>query len=465
VGTGSDDGFSVSQSSWQQTTLVVMGQVMGTGVLALPHACTQLGWVVGLSAIAIFACAGTYAGILLARSRVLQAEAPTSYADLARLTGGPSFGTFTRVAICGSWTLILPYYLLSCAQAGQLAFTPLLGEHAGSLCTWHWTAATAVALLPALQLRTLHQLSTLAFVSTVSVVVAIAIVLSSLLLQPLALPPGPATDTELAPPGLHSGRTSLWPPALSSPMQLYAHTGEIIYAFQGHSIFLELVREMRSPAQFGRALYVSNALMAGAYMLTSAIGYAARGGDVAGFLPDSMAEGGARAVVGGLLAFHTAVGYLITALPLQREVSLLLRRRPARHATPSSSTDGATFTFGGGSTGPAGPPGALSWLLISLGLVTFSFVVANGIPFFAIFQSLLGSLTGAPILFGWPAFFYLRSCRMRGWPVAWGDILGCGAFLAICTPLFTVLGTVNAIADVRAAWQASDAHAPFMCAT
>lgn len=463
VATGSDDGFFVRRSSWQQTTLVVMGQVMGTGVLALPHACAQLGWVVGLSAIAIFACAGTYAGILLARSRALHAEAPTSYADLARLTGGPFFGTFTRVAICGSWTLILPYYLLSCAQAGQLALTPLLGDHGVSLCSWHWTAATAVALLPALQLRTLHQLSTLAFASTVSVVVAIVIVLSSLLLQPVALPPSPAAG--FAPPGLHSGRTSLWPPPLSSPMQLYAYTGEIIYAFQGHSIFLELVREMRSPAQFGRALYVSNGLMAVAYMLTSAIGYAARGNGVAGFLPDSMAEGGARAAVGGLLAFHTAVGYLITALPLQREVSLLLHRRPTRHDRPSSSTDGATFTFGGGSTGPAGQPGALSWLFISLGLITFSFVVANGIPFFAIFQSLLGSLTGAPILFGWPAFFYLRSCRMRVWPVAWGDYLGCGAFLTVCMPLFTVLGTVNAVADIRAAWQDSEARAPFMCAT
>lgn len=461
---GSDDGLSVRQSSWQQTSLVVMGQVMGTGVLALPHACAKLGWVVGLSAIAIFACAGTYAGVLLARSRALHAEAPASYADLSRLTGGPSFGSFTRVAICGSWTLILPYYLLSCAQSGQLALAPLLGDRGVSLCTWQWTAVAAVALLPALQLRTLHQLSTLAFASTVSVVVAIVIALTSLLWQPLASPPAPTASAGLGLRGVHSGATSVWPPALSSPMQLYAHTGEIIYAFQGHSIFLELVREMQSPAEFGKALYLSNALMAVAYIFTSSIGYAARGDGVAGFLPDSMAEGGARALVGGLLAFHTGVGFLITAIPLQREVSVLLRRRPARHAPTSSSTDGATFTFGGGPASSAGQPSALAWLGISLGLIAFSFVVANGIPFFAVFQSLLGSLTGAPILFGWPAFFYLRSCRMRGWPVPWSDYLVCGSFLLICTPLFTGLGTLNALVDIRAAWQDSEAGAPFMCA-
>ena len=40
-------------------------------------------------------------------------------------------------------------------------------------------------------------------------------------------------------------------------------------------------------------------------------------------------------------------------------------------------------------------------------MLAFGFVVANAIPFFEDFQNLLGSLTGAPILFGWHAFFYL----------------------------------------------------------
>jgi len=65
--------------------------------------------------------------------------------------------------------------------------------------------------------------------------------------------------------------------------------------------------------------------MALAYLLTSSVGYAARGSGVAGFLPESMAPGAARATVGALLAFHTAVAYLITALPLHRELVSAVR--------------------------------------------------------------------------------------------------------------------------------------------
>lgn len=442
-------------SSWPRTAMVVMGQVMGTGVLALPHACAQLGWVVGLGAIALFAAAGTYAGILLARSRALHPEEPESYAELARLTGGRSFGAFTRVAILGSWTLILPYYLLTCAQAAELAFAAVDANGQVSFCQWHWTAAVAIALLPPLQLRTLHQISLLALVSTIAVSIAIVVALASLLWE--------APDAHGASATRSSATTSLWPPSLESPMRLYAYTGEIIYAFQGHSIFLELVREMKIPKHFSRALYVSNAIMAFVYVVTSMVGYMARGNDVAGFLPESMSVGLPRAIVGGLLAFHTAVGYLITALPLQREMLLLISPcQPMMTASCASSTDKQTL-IADASLQSAYFPDTLRWLLISLFQLAFSFLVANGIPFFALFQSLLGSLTGAPILFGWPAFFFLSSCHLRGRSITLGDFLGCGIFLFVCTPLLTGLGTINAIVDIQRAWVDSAMSSPFMC--
>jgi len=81
----------------------------------------------------------------------------------------------------------------------------------------------------------------------------------------------------------------------------------------------------------------------------------------------------------------------------------------------------------------SGLPGTLRWFGVSLACLMFSILVANGIPFFSELQALLGSLTGAPILFGWPAFFYLRSCHMRGRPVARQDYLGTNlAFTQYC---------------------------------
>jgi hypothetical protein len=49
------------------------------------------------------------------------------------------------------------------------------------------------------------------------------------------------------------------------------------------------------------------------YTATSALGYAALGRDVAGFLPDSMEAGAAKSAVGCLLTLHTAVAYMVVA--------------------------------------------------------------------------------------------------------------------------------------------------------
>jgi vesicular inhibitory amino acid transporter len=87
--------------------------------------------------------------------------------------------------------------------------------------------------------------------------------------------------------------------------------------------------------------------------------------------------------------------------------------------------------------------------------------VANAIPFFSDFQSLLGALTGAPIVFGWPALFYLRGCHLNGKRVSLLDRLCCGVFLCVFLPMFTSLGTINAIHSIVTDW--SNLGLPFAC--
>ena len=75
----------------------------------------------------------------------------------------------------------------------------------------------------------------------------------------------------------------------------------------------------------------------------------------------------------------------------------------------------------------------------------------------------LGALTGAPILFGYPALFYLRGAARRGVRVALGDRVACAVFLAVCLPLFTVLGTADAVREIASGW-GEDPAGPFACA-
>ena len=192
---------------------------------------------------------------------------------------------------------------------------------------------------------------------------------------------------------------------------------------------------------------------------------------MAGFLPDSMSEGPLRTAAAALLAFHVAVSYIITGqasrpppnppatqgptppeptlilLSIHTSThtptvlpSLLLSRQQPLHRTIHRHFFAATADAAGAMAAlhwlcvtvrtlalaisldhprypePAGTPPLLIPPLHQVGMLAFAFLVANAIPFFDDFQNLLGSLTGAPILFGWPAFFYVRR-RDRNLPL------------------------------------------------
>lgn len=113
-----------------------------------------------------------------------------------------------------------------------------------------------------------------------------------------------------------------------------------VFAYQGQSLFLEMQSEMRQPSQFAmacmvacihaeaqtpdgrmrapytsrshssvRALVRTDGVMTSVYATTVVVAYGVQGDSVAGFLPDSLAAGPLKMVVGACLAFHIAIAY------------------------------------------------------------------------------------------------------------------------------------------------------------
>jgi len=436
------------RSSWRHSALILTGEIMGTGVLGLPYACSRLGWVLGLGSSVFFAGTAVYAGRLLARVRNDHHPRASSYAEVAHAQFGPRFGGATRVAILATWTLLLGYYLIVVADSLKLAFPDT------RLCGWQWAAVGCLLLAAPLQLRSLHALSYLSLPSTVAMIAATGLILGSLGSD------GGGGGHGGGPGGGGGGgggggedgggsghpTTSLWPADDgASVLSLYSSFGSFIFAYQGQSLFLEIMREMKSPRHFPRAVGVANGFMLLVYAGSCVVGYGSRGAAVESFLPDSLADGPLKRAVGLLLAFHVAVAYLITGQPLHRTLVEAL-------APTSAATKGGGDDAGGEAT---------RWLFVTLGLLGFGFVVSNAIPFFADFQNLLGSVTGAPIVFGFPALFYLRACRLHGKRVSRADAVGCAVFLGVFLPMFTVLGTVTALRDIANDW--ADNGAPFEC--
>ena len=439
------------RSEWWRSSTVIAGEVMGTGVLSLPYACSRLGWALGLGASVLFGCTAIYSGHLLSYAKNHLYPDATSFADLAHRkrprprrnvrgrmlrghtrdmlarfsartdTGGPRFGRFTRVSLACGWAMILPYYLIACAASLNGAF-PWLG-----MCYWQWSLIVMACAAPALQYRSFHGLSILSLLSTGAIIIVVIVLVVALVTTAPTDDAGVSTQHYV---GLPPGQSFL---------RVYSSLGAFIFAYQGQSVFLEIMREMREPRHFPRALYSANGLMMLVYSSVSAAGYGSYGESVSGFLPDTLPAGIPRTVVGVLLAFHTLVSYLLTGQPLHRTLHLAISPHTADQ-----------------------PEGAFQWACLTLGMLLLAFLVANVIPFFADVQDLLGNILGAPTVFGWPAFFFLRGSALRGRPVATVDRVVCTFFLLVLLPAFTLLGTANAVLvlveDLKGA-----TLAPFQC--
>ena len=96
--------------NWKHASMIIVGEVLGTGIMGLPKAMVSLGWGLGLFSVVLFACTAVYSGVLLTRVKQMYPTA-TGYADLAHRLGGLHFGVFTNCCILFNWSFLLPYLL------------------------------------------------------------------------------------------------------------------------------------------------------------------------------------------------------------------------------------------------------------------------------------------------------------------------------------------------------------------
>jgi FtsH-binding integral membrane protein len=184
------------------------------------------------------------------------------------------------------------------------------------------------------------------------------------------------------------------------------------------------------------------------YWLTVSIAYGVKGANTSEFLPDSVPEGLGRRIAGFLVVLHITVSYVIVCQPLHSWFHLKLFPRTYQKESKL---------------------GTVHWFLITVGYLIFGFVVGNLIPFFADVQAFIGSLFGAPTIFGWPPAFYIYLHRQQtnSWNEAaiqmgYGNAAVCVIFLFVCTPLFCVLGTSGAIQSIFEDSKDS-VNKPFQC--
>ena len=241
-----------SQSEWRFTALLLVADIIGTGILSLPGAVNELGSALGLTWLCLALPLNVGSGMLLYRARMDCAAAtgvkPTTYGEAFSALYGPNH------PLCGlSYAILYSYivfvlgdYLIVLAKSVQAAFYGVV------ICRPVAAAVSCVALLPLAQLRTLHAVSWSSIVGTSTILIALGICFNDVAMS------GPA---ETAMPAV-------------APLGFIPTTSTMsgfLFTCGGQKIYLEMMAEMRQPSDFPRALAAAMFVIGTSYVAITVV--------------------------------------------------------------------------------------------------------------------------------------------------------------------------------------------------
>ncbi|KAE8306650.1 transmembrane amino acid transporter protein-domain-containing protein [Aspergillus transmontanensis] len=226
---GTRESIVVGQSTVPQTIFNSVNVLIGIGLLSLPLAMKQAGWLLGLTFLTFAAVVTSYTAKILARCLDVDRSLVT-YADLAYI----SFGNHARLVT----SLLFCLELIGACVALVVLFADSLQALIPGLSSLQWKLICGFMLIPLnfAPLRLLSVTSILGIISCTSIVMLICL------------------DGLLKPNGLGSlhepATTSLFP---NNWRTVPLSFGLIMSPWGGHGVFPNIYRDMRHPSKYGKS--------------------------------------------------------------------------------------------------------------------------------------------------------------------------------------------------------------------
>ncbi|GJM94004.1 hypothetical protein PR202_ga10613 [Eleusine coracana subsp. coracana] len=349
-------------ASFSRTCVNLTNAVSGIGVLSMPYAVSQGGWL----SLALFVLVGAvcyYTGTLIERCMRADPSAIASYPDI----GQYAFGSYGHRAI--AFFMYVELYLVA------ISFLVLEGDNLDKLFPGAsfellmgyrmqgkqlFIALAAAVVLPTTWLK---DLSVLAYVS------AIGLVTSGVLTASLVW-------AGVAETGFHRPTNVLNLTGLPTSLGLY------FVCFTGHAIYPTIYSSMRNNKHFSKVLLISSVLCSLNYGLTAVLGYMIYGDDVQSQVTLNLPAG----------KLYSQVAIVMTLINPLAKYALL--------AAPITAAIEEKFSLTAGS-GPAR-------VAISTAVVVSTPVVAATVPFFGYLMSFIGSFLSV-----WPQSYSPVSASSR----------------------------------------------------
>ncbi|KAJ3249123.1 hypothetical protein HDU78_007085 [Chytriomyces hyalinus] len=356
---GHHHGNSVTEAIYH-----IICVIAGSGVLQLPYALNQSGWV-GILLVVFAAFANNYSGSLLVKCLYANGDRETGAARLKGFShiGLEAFGNTGRLLVEGFTSTMLlgvpVVYLILAGMNLEIIF--------GVFSLKGWITISAIlVLIPFVTFKTLKEIAVLSALGVFATIVVIATVIFYAI-RDIPLNAGKVTHKWI------------------DTTQFASALGSISFSYSGNYIYPEVEASMANPQQFSTVLSMSMVIISVMYLVTAILGYGAYGNLTTSPILNNLPAGFISRFSMFIITAHVlfAIPINLTAFSLDMERQFDFLKRAGGDVQRES-----VYRF-----------------VFRIGIMTLVLVFALGIPFFKDFMTLLGALCNTALIFIFPVIF------------------------------------------------------------
>jgi len=421
------EAWKGKNSAWL-TAGIIIADVVGAGILGMPQAVSQFGWLLGALVIVVMLAANVHISILMWRVRVFYkaCEGTQTYTDLCKGAFAKAPTWQRRVAIVATWVSqysfmfgLLGIYLLSAGKGLGMLF------NASKICLPQWAAFSAILLLPfAGTARRMGSYQALVWVNILTLCGTVLIPLTYFITQGVDETRKEGSEiflvADMTPTGVLSGLSTF------------------TFGMTSQFMLTEIISEMRDPNELPRAyVKISAPFQLVAFLIAGIGGYYFLGDKVEGMINENLPFNTTLQVSAACLVIHMLISYLIKGVVFCRAI---LTKAKEKYADPDDQRKRSL----------------LAWNVAVIGTLFSAWLFANLVPFFGDAVNLLGASFTPLSCWVMPLLMFLRYYidaegeeRPRVTIFEW---LIMAAEMALGLVLM-VLGTKSAIETIVSKWQ------------
>ncbi|CAH0546045.1 unnamed protein product [Brassicogethes aeneus] len=351
-------------------TVFVAGEMAGSGVLALPKAVVNCGFI-GLILLLVFCGNAAYGGIKLGHCwQIIEERYPehrkstrNPYAVIADKAVG-NFGSYLvshciRITLFGAGTV----YILLAAQIFQELFANVLPVM--SSCSYFLIIATL--LVPPMWLASPKEFHYVGVGALFTTIIACILFFIQIIFD----------GTLESNKPIHR---------VHGFKDFFLSFGTLLFAFGGASTFPTIQNDMRNKKQFSTCVLVASGVILFLYLPLSAAGYYVYGEAVQYNITLSLTKSAYVYVANILMAVHLIFAFLIVTNPVSQELE-------------------ESFNV----------PKVFGWkrCFLRTMMMIAMMLIGETFPQFGVILSLIGGSTITLLTFVFPPFFYMRLCDME----------------------------------------------------